>query len=617
MATRGAVLAAVLPRFYRSVGFMPGLDVGSVHAPLEVDASLHSDIFAPGTPALLDVIVADACGVEFFDWTTSLRRVRLRLQRHGALFVFTGPAGPGADALLAALQPLGLGFFQGWRWDDAPEPPTLMADIYDQESGPALLRFQRFTYDPVAHAREHLREMCFGVALAVLNEVPEHWYTSDEARGLHEAERLVCLLAQDRHAGPSLRMLHFVSALHAYNRACTLVPLHVPAYQCMAAFWRGIGRPDMGRRLLTTMETILPSPAGAESLERLTGQGPADVEFNYPTHRSEHPLRLLFLCHPESDYGADVLFDGLRRVLGAENVIGYPWKPTLHGKSPELAFGYPCVFNWPDAPVPLGELERALSEGRFDAILHCDAHGTLPAEETRRLLDAAGDPPVFLLDTWDECANLQEIISERDGVRHVAGYFKREMVAGLDYGPNAWPLPFAYPDERFLESEESVEREGVFWAGKLIGGARRLLLSWLTPQVPIAGAWGTPYTQADYAALLRQQAIGLCFFGNGFDTVRYWELPAHGVMLLAERSPLVIPNNFEDGVHAVYFDHAKDLLEKTRYYLAHPDEAAAIARAGYVHAREFHTGTVRAQQCLGVIQSRLVAGKSSGPRCQS
>ena len=47
----------------------------------------------------------------------------------------------------------------------------------------------------------------------------------------HEAERLVCLLAQDRHAGPSLRMLHLVSALHAYNRACTLVPLHVPAYQ--------------------------------------------------------------------------------------------------------------------------------------------------------------------------------------------------------------------------------------------------------------------------------------------------------------------------------------------------------------------------------------------------
>ena len=610
MATRAAVLAAVLPPFYRSVGILHTGDFDALESLHGSGVSCYPDLFAPGTPALLDAIVVDAGGEAYSEWSASLRRIRLRLQRHGALFVFNGPEGPGADTLLETLQPLGLGFFQGWHWDDTPGPPAPSASIYDQESVPALLRFQRFTYDPVAHAREHLREMGFGFALAVLNEVPEHWYTSDEARGLHEAERLVCLLAQDRHAGPRLRLLHFVSALHAYNRACTFVPLHVPAYQCMAAFWRGVGRPDMGRRLLTTVETILPSPAGAESLERLTGQGPAEREFNYPAYRPENPLRILFLCHPESDFGADVLFDGLRRVLGSENVVGYPWKPTLHGESPELAFGYPCTFGWPDGPVPVSSLEKELAEGRFDVILHCDAHGTLPVEDTRRLLDAAGSTPVFLLDTWDECGNLQEIIPERDGIRHVAGYFKREMVAGLDYGPNAWPLPFAYPDDRFMEWDDSVEREGDFWAGKLIGGARRLLLSWLTPQVPIAGAWGTPYSQADYAALLRQQMIGLCFFGNGFDTVRYWELPAHGVMLLAERSPLVIPNNFEDGVQAVYFDHAADLLDKTRYYLAHPAEAAAIARAGHAHAREYHTGTVRARQCLGVIQARLAGYKS-------
>lgn len=610
MATCAAVLAAVLPPFYRSVGILPGVNFGPVDELIEAGVSCYPDLLAPGTPPLLDVIVADAGGAEFSDWAASLRRIRLRLQRHGALFVFTGPTGPDADALLTALQPLGFGFFLGWHWDGTPEPPEPSATIYDQEAAPALLRFQRFSYDPVAHAREHLREMGFGYGLAVLNEVPEHWYTSDEARGLHEAERLVCLLAQDRHAGPRLRLLHFVAALHAYNRACTLVPLHVPAYQCMAAFWRGVGRPDMGRRLLTTVETILPSPAGKESLGRLTGEGPASVDFSYPVFQPEHRPRILFLCHPESDYGADVLFDGLRRVLGVENVVGYPWKPTLHGECPELAFGYPCLFNWPDAPLPLGELEQELSDGRFDVILHCDAHGTLPVEDTRRLLEAAGNTPVFLLDTWDECGNLQEIIPERDGIRHVAGYFKREMVAGLDYGPNAWPLPFAYPEDRFMEWDDSIEREGVFWAGKLIGGARRLLLSWLTPQVPIAGAWGTPYTQEDYANLLQRHAMGLCFFGNGFDTVRYWELPAHGVMLLAERSPLNIPNNFEDGVHAVYFDHAGDLLEKTRYYLAHPEEAAAIASAGHAHAREYHTETVRARQCLGVIQARLAEYKS-------
>src|SRR5690606_26230649 len=109
-------------------------------------------------------------------------------------------------------------------------------------------------------------------------------------------------------------------------------------------------------------------------------------------------------------------------------------------------------------------------------------------------------------------------------------------------------------------------RSGLFWAGKLIGGARRMQLSWLSARVPVTGAWGTQFTQEAYVEALRTQAAGLCFFGNGFDTVRYWELPAHGVMLLAERSPLVIPNDFDDGRHAVFFDHAGELLEKSQYY---------------------------------------------------
>ena len=227
-------------------------------------------------------------------------------------------------------------------------------------------------------------------------------------------------------------MLHFVTALHAYNRACTLVPLHEPAYQCMSAFWRGIGRPDMARRLLTTLETILPTPAGAESLARQVGSGPKDVSYSYPDYDPGEPPCLLMLCHPESDYGADVLFDGLRRVLGADRVSGYPWKATLHGQDPDAAFGYPCTFDWPDGPLPLPQLETEVREGGFDAILYCDVHGTLPREATQRLLQAAGDTPVFILDTWDECANLQDIIRARDGLKHVAGYFKREMLLGLD-----------------------------------------------------------------------------------------------------------------------------------------------------------------------------------------
>ena len=596
-------LNRLLPRACQSIG------LASSHL-FETDdvseAESHGyfpDLLNLACPQQLDALVTDARSIDREAWRDEVRRLRLRLQPHGALLVITRPDAPEAEAIRSALERLGLRLFLGWRWGtDEADPTPLHAQGPSSDDATLVLRFQRANYSPLMCAREHLRAGHPGSALAILAETPEAWYTNDEDLGLHEAERLVCLLVHDRHAGPKLRHLHLVAALHAYNRACTLVPTHVPLYQCMAAFWRRVGRPDLSQGLLETVETILGTPPNVDS----TATAPkAESHFVYPDFDPVRPPRLLFVCHPESDFGADVLFDGLRHVLGAENVVGFPWKPTLHGQDLDQAFGYPCTFHWPDGPVPLAQLTQELQEGRFDAMLYCDAHGTLPHDETRQLLDVAADLPIFLLDTWDECGDLREAIQERDGIEKVAGYFKREMIAGLDYGPNAWPLPFAFPDNRFADEPQSTTRDGLFWAGKLIGGARRLQLSWLQPQVPMTCAWGTQYSQEAYAALLRQQSVGLCFFGNGFDTVRYWELPAHGVMLLAERSPLVIPNNFEDGRQAVYFVNAAELLEKSRYYLAHPEEAAAIARAGHAHALGFHTGTARARQCLGLIQARM------------
>ena len=88
------------------------------------------------------------------------------------------------------------------------------------------------------------------------------------------------------------------------------------------------------------------------------------------------------------------------------------------------------------------------------------------------------------------------------------------------------------------------------------------------------------YEPEAYAIMLRSSRIGLNCFGMGFDTVRYWELPAHGAMLLSERLPIRIPENFVDGESAVFFDTVQELEEKLAYYLAQPEESAEIAAAG-------------------------------------
>lgn len=60
---------------------------------------------------------------------------------------------------------------------------------------------------------------------------------------------------------------------------------------------------------------------------------------------------------------------------------------------------------------------------------------------------------------------------------------------------------------------------------------------------------------------------------------RTFEIPACGAFMLAERSAKH-EAFFRENEEAVFFDTAEELLEKVRYYLAHPDEAARIAAAG-------------------------------------
>lgn len=56
--------------------------------------------------------------------------------------------------------------------------------------------------------------------------------------------------------------------------------------------------------------------------------------------------------------------------------------------------------------------------------------------------------------------------------------------------------------------------------------------------------------------------------------------------------PLYVPHPFpmEHGVHVIHFDNHNmdDLHRKLDYYRAHPAEAAAIARRGYLHALTHH-----------------------------
>ncbi len=168
------------------------------------------------------------------------------------------------------------------------------------------------------------------------------------------------------------------------------------------------------------------------------------------------------------------------------------------------------------------------------------------------------------------------------------------------------PLPLSYPDNRIPAQMPTRRTTALFWAGNRYYGQRRLYLESL--ESILNTQFTEKYAPADYRAALLDAHMGLSLFGFRFDTVRYWEVPAHGAMLLAERPPTCIPHNFKDGESALFFDTLPELLECLSEFLQHPRQIPVIAAHGHAHLRQYHTGSARARQLLGHIERLRRAG---------
>jgi hypothetical protein len=526
------------------------------------------------------------------------------LHPDGMLYVFTGDNVLRAE--IAAVLP-------AWELAEyparGPRPEsryTMIAEhrkCVDLSGGRALMAV-RAAYDPLKHGQRLFAEGNPEWGFEVLDFIPADRLGDPVYQLMVAMEMQIDLLSWRKDLPPRPALKRFYQAQQQFYNIMNLHPRNETAFACQAEFWRLIGDNNMARRLLTNFYHAEPAPGIARRLAAMpAAPRRPEEEAPPPAYDPGFRPRLLLINHANCDCGFDAIYDGLCRVTGAENNIEWPFKPFLHGAPIGEGIHHPSMCDHPGEARSAAELEAELREGRFDAIVFSDVFVLNDRAETLRLIGAAPDLPLFVLDTQDEgFNNLPRLLVylERD---HAAGHFKREMLACADYGPDTWPLPLAYSDSRAAPAFNPDRCRDIFWAGHRHFGLRRLYLD--TLEEKLGRDFSRILPPEEYVRALDTSRIGLDFFGLGFDTVRYYELAAHGCMVLSERKPIRIPHNFREGESAVFFDDLADLERKLGYYRNQPAETQAIAEAGYRHMRQYHTASARAAQFLARMKGRM------------
>jgi len=312
-------------------------------------------------------------------------------------------------------------------------------------------------------------------------------------------------------------------------------------------------------------------------------------------------LDILFLTKEIPDYLHDMLFYGLYD-LGC-NIEDYPRKSSLHGvPHPSEFHTEQLLLNLPPKSLrknPDIMVVTALSHDYNPKGINWWANFVIECERVYK------PSKIVVLDGMDR---------QQYGYPAIVGsyqtVFKRELIKPYP-GPDWYPINFACMPEPFVfipfkdriydlcyvATTSCEQRTWVYnhLRSKMNSLGLKIYMHLDREQIP----------RRDYLEILSQSRCALSVRGMGFDCYRYWEIPAKGVVLIADRLPIDIPNDYIEDEHCFRYNIDESMgdldriLDKIKSIPEQDLEYMTIK--ALLHTNKFHTYEKRAAYFLGTI----------------
>jgi spore maturation protein CgeB len=323
-------------------------------------------------------------------------------------------------------------------------------------------------------------------------------------------------------------------------------------------------------------------------------------------------MKILFIGSTKYDYVQDILFSGLYKILGSKNLktINFHKNYFLPIKNypKNLGFNKKSISTY----SPVG-----IDPAKFDAVIVGSSKPDTFRIYKKLLPKIPRNCKIIYIDGGDRSDIGGDL--KRLNVAHLYPnkkerpfdfIFKREFLLDKEYDKNIHPLPIGFNFDRVENIKRlDLKYDVSFWAVES-DPIRTQALKIIQNKFDCIQN-GTKLNQnfSDYNRKgdfyleeLNRCKITLNFRGGGWDTLRYWEVPAMGRFMVSQKPGILIPNDFIAGQHIIHpKEDLSDLVEICDYYLKNENKREEIARSAEEHTRKYHSDIARAQYLIEII----------------